>query len=367
MAKKGERIVVGMSGGVDSAVAALILKEQGYDVIGVFMKNWDEVDENGICSADEDYTYVRQVCDKIGIPYYSVNFVKEYEKRVFSYFIDEYKKGRTPNPDVMCNKEIKFAAFLDFAMKLDAKFLVTGHYAQIGNKNGSYQLLRGKDNNKDQSYFLYTLGQEQLSRAMFPVGDIEKKEVRRLAHKADLPNADRRDSTGICFIGERDFKKFLMTYIPAQPGDMVDVVTQKVVGKHDGLMFHTLGQRKGLGIGGMKTGSDLPWFTVGKDLERNVLLVAQGEHPMLYSDMCIVADLSWVAGVMPSLEFDCAVKTRYRQADINCNVKIINDTAEVYFDKPVRAVTPGQHAVFYDGETCLGGGIIDTKNQADLS
>ncbi len=361
MGMNKDRIVVGMSGGVDSAVAALLLKEQGHEVIGVFMKNWDEVDENGVCSADEDYTYVRQVCDKIGIPYYSVNFVKEYETRVFSYFLDEYRKGRTPNPDVMCNKEIKFAAFLDFAMKLDAKFLATGHYAQIGNNGGKYQLLRGKDGNKDQSYFLYTLGQHQLSRAMFPVGGLDKKDVRRLAKEADLPNADRKDSTGICFIGERDFKKFLMSYLPAQPGDMVDVVSKKVVGRHDGLMFHTLGQRKGLGIGGMNTGSNEPWFAVGKDLILNRLLVAQGEHPMLYSDMCVVTDLSWVAGEVPSEEFECAVKTRYRQKDIPCTVKICKETAEVYFKNPVRAVTPGQHAVFYDGEVCLGGGIIDMK------
>ncbi len=361
MGNKKDRIVVGMSGGVDSAVAAHLLKQQGHEVIGVFMKNWDEVDENGVCSADEDYTYVRQVCDKIGIPYYSVNFVKEYEQRVFSYFLDEYRRGRTPNPDVMCNKEIKFAAFLDFAMKLDAKFLATGHYAQIGNEGGEYQLLRGVDKNKDQSYFLYTLGQNQLSRAMFPVGGMEKKQVRRIAHEAKLPNADRKDSTGICFIGERDFKKFLMTYLPAQPGDMVDVVSGKVVGKHDGLMYHTLGQRKGLGIGGMNTGSDLPWFAVGKDLEQNRLLVAQGEHPMLYSDMCAVTDLSWVAEQAPASEFVCAVKTRYRQADIPCRVKVIGETAEVYFENPVRAVTPGQHAVFYDGKICLGGGIIDSK------
>ena len=361
MGSNDTRIVVGMSGGVDSAVAALLLKQQGYDVIGVFMKNWDEVDENGVCSADEDYTFVRKVCDKIDIPYYSVNFVKEYEQRVFSYFLDEYKRGRTPNPDVMCNKEIKFAAFLDFAMKLDAKFLATGHYAQIGNEGGAYQLLRGKDKGKDQSYFLYTLGQNQLSRAMFPVGGIEKKQVRRIAHEAGLPNADRKDSTGICFIGERDFKKFLMEYLPAQPGDMVDVVSGKTVGRHDGLMYHTLGQRRGLGIGGRNTGSDEPWFAVGKDLERNVLLVAQGEHPMLYSEMCTVTDLSWVAGDAPAKELDCAVKTRYRQADIPCKVKITGDIAEVYFSNPVRAVTPGQHAVFYDGKVCLGGGIIDSK------
>ena len=361
MANKKTRIVVGMSGGVDSAVAALVLHNKGYDVIGVFMKNWDEVDENGVCTADEDYTYVRKVCDKIGIPYYSVNFVKEYEQRVFNYFLEEYKRGRTPNPDVMCNKEIKFAAFLDFAMKLDAKFLATGHYAQIGNEGGECQLLRGRDKGKDQSYFLYTLGREQLGRAMFPVGGMEKKEVRRIAHEAELPNADRKDSTGICFIGERDFKKFLMAYLPAQPGDMVDVVSGKVVGRHDGLMFHTLGQRKGLGIGGRNTGSDLPWFAVEKDLEHNVLLVAQGEHPMLYSGMCTVTDLSWVAGDAPAAEFECAVKTRYRQADISCKVKINDGIAEVHFASPVRSVTPGQHAVFYREEVCLGGGIIESK------
>jgi tRNA-specific 2-thiouridylase len=359
MENRKERVVVGMSGGVDSAVAALLLKRQGYDVLGVFMKNWDEEDENGICTADEDYTYVRQVCDTIDIPYYSVNFVKEYEQRVFSYFLDEYKKGRTPNPDVMCNKEIKFAAFLDFAMKLEAKYLATGHYARLGKTGDSFNLLRGKDNNKDQSYFLYTLGQKQLSKVMFPVGEIDKSEVRRIAREAKLPNADRKDSTGICFIGERDFKKFLLSYIPAQPGDMVDVMSGRVVGRHDGLMFHTLGQRKGLGIGGQKTGSDLPWFAVGKDLKNNVLLVAQGEHPMLYSKSCEVTDLSWVAGNPPAEEFNCTVKTRYRQADINCSIKLTDRGAKITFDKEVRAVTPGQHAVFYNSEICLGGGIID--------
>jgi tRNA-specific 2-thiouridylase len=358
MENRKERVVVGMSGGVDSAVAALLLKRQGYDVLGVFMKNWDEEDENGICTADEDYTYVRQVCDTIDIPYYSVNFVKEYEQRVFSYFLDEYKKGRTPNPDVMCNKEIKFAAFLDFAMKLDANYLATGHYARLGKTDDTFNLLRGKDNNKDQSYFLYTLGQKQLSKVMFPVGEIEKPEVRRIAHEAKLPNADRKDSTGICFIGERDFKKFLLNYIPAQPGDMVDVVSGRKVGQHDGLMFHTLGQRKGLGIGGQKTGSDLPWFAVGKDLKNNVLLVAQGEHPMLYSNSCEVTDISWVAGTPPAEEFNCTVKTRYRQADINCSVKLTDGVAKISFANKVRAVTPGQHAVLYDGEKCLGGGII---------
>lgn len=360
MDNRKERVVIGMSGGVDSAVAALLLKRQGYDVLGVFMKNWDEEDENGICTADEDYTYVRQVCDTIDIPYYSVNFVKEYEQRVFSYFLDEYKKGRTPNPDVMCNKEIKFAAFLDFAMKLDAKYLATGHYARLGKTGDVFNLLRGKDNNKDQSYFLYTLGQSQLSKVMFPIGDIDKPEVRKIAREAKLPNADRKDSTGICFIGERDFKKFLLSYIPAQPGDMVDVVSGRIVGKHDGLMFHTLGQRKGLGIGGQKTGSDLPWFAVGKDLKNNVLLVAQGEHPMLYSKSCKATDISWVSGSAPAEEFDCTVKTRYRQADINCRVTLTDAGADILFDKEVRAVTPGQHAVFYDGEICLGGGIIDT-------
>ncbi len=354
------RVVVGMSGGVDSAVAALLLKRQGYDVLGVFMRNWDEKDENGVCSADEDYTYVRQVCDKIDIPYYSVNFVKEYKERVFSYFLDEYKKGRTPNPDVICNKEIKFKAFLDFAMKLEAKYLATGHYARAAISNGRHALLRGKDNNKDQSYFLYTLGQSQLSRVMFPVGDIQKSEVRKIAKEAILPNAERRDSMGICFIGERDFKKFLLNYIPAQPGDIVDVNTSKVIGFHDGLMFHTLGQRKGLGIGGQKTGSDLPWFVAGKNIKDNILLAAQGEHPMLYSSKCVLTDLSWVNGNAPSDIFSCTVKTRYRQKDIECSIKLTADKAEVMFEKPTKAVTPGQHAVFYDGDICLGGGIIDS-------
>jgi len=351
------RVVVGMSGGVDSSVAALLLKEQGYEVIGLFMKNWDDSDESGVCSADEDYTYVRSVCNQIDIPYYTVNFQKEYWDRVFMYFLDEYKCGRTPNPDVMCNKEIKFKAFLEKALHLEADFLATGHYAQVKGDNEGYYLCRGVDANKDQTYFLYTLGQYQLSKTLFPIGNMAKKQVRAIADRAGLSSAKRKDSTGICFIGERDFKQFLQNYLPAKPGKIL-TLDGAVKGSHDGLMYYTLGQRKGLGIGGPGE----PWFVVKKDLERNILYVAQGQdHRALYSEGLNATELSWVSGNPPGSTFECTAKFRYRQPDQVVSVEIKSEKeCVVRFAHPQRAITPGQAVVFYKGDNCLGGGTIDT-------
>ncbi|HHU60727.1 MAG TPA: tRNA 2-thiouridine(34) synthase MnmA [Natronincola sp.] len=349
------RVVIGMSGGVDSSVAALVLKEAGYDVIGVFMKNWDEVDEHGICTADADYDDVRRVCDQIDIPYYTVNFEKEYWDRVFVYFLNEYRNGRTPNPDVMCNKEIKFKAFLEKAMHLEADFLATGHYSRIGEEQDKFTLLRGLDQNKDQSYFLYTLGQEQLSRSLFPIGHLDKDQVRQKALRANLVTAKKKDSTGICFIGEKNFKEFLLQYLPAQPGDM-RTLDGELKGRHDGLMFHTLGQRKGLGIGG----EGEPWFVVGKELETNTLLVAQGQdHPALFSVGLSANELSWVKGDAPGESWECTAKFRYRQPDQKVRVKLTETGVDVVFYQKQRAITPGQAVVFYDGDVCLGGGTIE--------
>ncbi len=349
------RVVVGMSGGVDSSVAALVLKEAGYDVIGIFMKNWDEVDEGGFCAADADYDDVRRVCEQIGIPYYSVNFEREYWDRVFVYFLNEYKKGRTPNPDVMCNKEIKFKAFLEKALHLDADFLATGHYAQVGRGHDSFQLLRGRDGNKDQSYFLYVLGQEQLAKTLFPIGHLTKREVRQIAKRAGLATADKKDSTGICFIGEKDFKEFLGQYLPAQPGEM-RTPDGLFMGRHDGLMYYTLGQRKGLGIGG----EGEPWFVAGKDLVSNTLLVVQGhDHPALFSRGLTALDLHWIGGRPPAQRFECTAKFRYRQADQAVTVELSEDGAKVKFHKKQRAITPGQAVVFYQDTVCLGGGTIE--------
>lgn len=355
---KDTKVVIGMSGGVDSSVAALLLKEQGYDVVGIFMKNWDETDDLGYCTSAEDYEDVRRVCDQIGIPYYSVNFEKEYWDRVFTYFLDEYKNGRTPNPDVMCNKEIKFKAFLDHAMKLGADYLATGHYAQVDYNDGEYRLLRGADNNKDQTYFLNQLNQYQVSKAMFPVGHLQKKELRKIAEEANLATATKKDSTGICFIGERDFKEFLSNYLPAQPGEIRSLDGQ-VKGTHDGLMHYTLGQRKGLGIGGSGTGQ--PWFVASKDLEKNILYVVQGDdHSSLYTFGLIATDINWISKKEIPSNFRCTAKFRYRQKDQGVTVHIQSDnTCKVMFDEPQKAITPGQAVVFYDGDICLGGAIID--------
>ena len=355
---KDIKVVVGMSGGVDSSVAAWLLKQQGYDVMGVFMKNWEEKDEFGYCTAAEDYEDVRRVCDQIGIPYYTVNFEKEYWDRVFAYFLYEYKRGRTPNPDVLCNKEIKFKAFLDYALKIGADYLATGHYARVDYYDGEYHLLRGLDNNKDQTYFLCTLGQYQLSKAMFPIGHLPKTEVRQIAAEAGLQTAKKKDSTGLCFIGERNFKDFLSNFLPAQPGE-IRTYEGEVKGKHDGLMYYTLGQRKGLGIGGAGTGE--PWFVAEKDIKNNILYVVQGEHdPRLYSSGLLATDLHWVTGGTMEQSFKCTAKFRYRQPDQGVVVSLQEDnTCRVIFDIPQKAVTPGQEVVFYRGEECLGGGTID--------
>lgn len=353
---KDIRVVVGMSGGVDSSVAALLLKEQGYDVVGIFMKNWDDTDEFGVCTATEDFDDVVRVCNQLDIPYYAVNFEKQYWDKVFTYFLDEYKAGRTPNPDVMCNKEIKFKAFLDHALSLGADYLATGHYARVRINNGRYEMLRGVDDNKDQTYFLNQLSTDVLEKVMFPLGEIPKSRVREIALENELVTATKKDSTGICFIGERNFKDFLKEYIPAQPGDM-RTMDGVVKGRHEGLMYYTLGQRQGLGIGG----SGDPWFVVGKNLRENVLYVEQGfANDKLYSDGLIATDVNWINPDVIRDNFTCTAKFRYRQQDSDVKVTLLED-GKVYVDfaERERAVTPGQAVVFYDGDICLGGGTID--------
>lgn len=360
MTKNKTRVVVGMSGGVDSSVTAWVLKEAGYDVIGLFMKNWDDTDEFGHCTATEDFADVRTVCAQIGIPYYSVNFEREYYDKVFTYFLDEYRKGRTPNPDVMCNREIKFGEFLNKAKQLGADYIATGHYAQLTVTEQDVQLQRGADPNKDQTYFLYAVTKDQLRQAMFPIGHMQKAEVRKIAEQIGLATAKKKDSTGICFIGEKNFRQFLSEYLPANPGE-IRSLDDEVLGKHHGLMYYTLGQRQGLGIGGR--GSGEPWFVVKKDLAKNVLYVAQGhDHPTLYSKGLIATDLNWIGAeeAFPTRPFTCTAKTRYRQKDQEVLVTPQpNGTVKVEFDQPQRAVTPGQSVVFYQEERCLGGGIID--------
>ncbi|MFD1989199.1 tRNA 2-thiouridine(34) synthase MnmA [Paenibacillus nicotianae] len=360
-AKADTRVVVGMSGGVDSSVTALLLKQQGYDVIGIFMKNWDDTDEFGHCTAEEDSEDVRRVCEQIGIPYYTVNFEKEYFDKVFTYFLDEYKRGRTPNPDVMCNREIKFGEFLNKALDLGADYVATGHYARVIEKDGVFQLLRGIDNGKDQTYFLNALNQKQLSKTMFPIGHLPKPEVRRIAEEAGLYTAKKKDSTGVCFIGERNFREFLSGYLPAKSGKMVDIATGEVKGDHDGLMYYTLGQRQGLGIGGSGNGN--PWFVADKDLEQNILYVVQGDqHPSLYSTGLIASVMNWIDGSehAPGTTLHCVAKFRYRQPDQGVTLTWQADgNVRVQFDEPQKAITPGQAVVFYDGELCLGGGTID--------
>ena len=353
--KKDTKVVVGISGGVDSSVAALLLKEEGYDVVGIFMKNWDETDENGVCTAEEDYEDAVKVANQIGIPYYAINFEKEYYDRVFTYFLNEYKKGRTPNPDIMCNKEIKFKAFLAYAKKLGADYIATGHYARVDRSTDETIMLRGLDNNKDQTYFLSQLSQDQIKDVLFPVGNLQKSEVRDIAHKYKLATADKKDSTGICFIGERNFNEFLSNYLPAKPGNIVDTKGD-ILGKHDGLMYHTIGQRRGLGIGG----DGEAWFVCGKDLDKNELIVCQGaNNPLLFSNRLLASEFSTFSKKKLPEEFTCTAKFRYRQKDINAKVKILSkDQVEVTYD-PTKAVTPGQAAVFYQGEICLGSAIID--------
>lgn len=360
MTNKDTTVVVGMSGGVDSSVTAKLLLEQGYNVVGIFMKNWDDTDEFGVCTATEDYEDVRLVAEEIGIPYYSVNFEKEYHDRVFSYFLEEYKKGRTPNPDVMCNKEIKFKAFLDHAMKLGADYVATGHYARVTHDGDHVEMLRGVDNNKDQTYFLNQLSKEQLSRVMFPLGHLEKPEVRELAHKYDLATKDKKDSTGICFIGERDFKTFLSSYLPANPGRMINMETGEDKGSHDGLMYYTIGQRQGLGIGG----DGGPYFVAGKNLETNELYVVQGDHHEALNSTSLLASEVNFINPMPET-FECTAKFRYRQKDVPVSVRRTgDDQLEVSYDT-ATAVTPGQAVVLYDGDRVIGGATIDTVLRDD--
>ncbi|NLJ63787.1 MAG: tRNA 2-thiouridine(34) synthase MnmA [Christensenellaceae bacterium] len=349
------RVIVGMSGGVDSSVAALLLKRQGYDVTGVFMKNWEEKNDEGVCSSEQDWEDVRHVCDKIDIPYYSVNFTEEYYERVFKIFLEAYGKGFTPNPDVLCNKEIKFKAFLDFALKSGAEKIATGHFVRTNNLG---ELIKGVDKNKDQSYFLYMLKKSQLKKSLFPVGGLTKEEVRKIALGAGIPVYNKKDSTGICFIGERNFKKFLMEYFPAQKGPMI-TDTGETVGEHDGLMFYTIGQRKGLGIGGRGDGRS--FFVVGKDIKNNALIVAQGEdHPLLFSNSAKIEDITWIDDIAPieneALEF--SAKFRYRQKDQDVILTYSGTSGIVECKKPQRALTPGQSVVFYKGDVCLGGGIL---------
>lgn len=358
------RVVVGMSGGVDSSVSALLMHRAGHEVIGVFMNNWEEKDPQGVCTSEQEWADARAVCEQIGIPYYSVNFAKEYRERVFSLFLDEYRKGRTPNPDVLCNREIKFNVFLDFAEKLGAEKLVTGHFANIGQQDGEYQLLRAADENKDQTYFLYMINQRALSKAMFPVGNLVKEQVRDIAREAGIPVSDKKDSTGVCFIGERNFKQFLGNYLPAQPGDMVST-EGKVVGHHDGLMYYTLGQRRGLGIGG--SGDGRRWFVVKKDLVNNVLVVEQGEDsPLLYTHHAIGSETTWLADHPPIADgqaLDCQVRLRHRQPLQQCRLILRNGQAFMEFPDAQRAVTPGQSAVFYQDRVCLGGAIVDATER----
>lgn len=358
-----KKVIVGMSGGVDSSVSAWLLQQQGYQVTGLFMKNWEEDDDTEYCSAAADLADAQAVCDKLGIELLTVNFAAEYWDNVFALFLEEYKAGRTPNPDILCNKEIKFKAFLEYAAEdLGADYIATGHYVRRRDINGTTQLLRGLDGNKDQSYFLYTLSHDQVAQSLFPVGELEKPEVRRIAEELDLITAKKKDSTGICFIGERKFRDFLARYLPAKPGPIITVDGQEI-GQHDGLMYHTLGQRKGLRIGGTRDGSEEPWYVVDKDVENNLLIVAQGhEHPRLMSVGLIAQQLDWVSREPLAQPVRCVVKTRYRQEDIPCTVTPLGeDKISVRFDIPVAAVTPGQSAVFYQDEVCLGGGIIEAR------
>lgn len=354
------RVVVGISGGVDSSVAAYLLKQQGHEVIGLFMVNWEEID--GTCTAETDYEDVKRVCNKIGIPYYSVNYAKEYYDRVFKHFLEEYKRGRTPNPDVLCNREIKFGPFLEQARRLGADMIATGHYCKKIEKDGKYYLAKSHDLNKDQSYFLNQLSQSQLQSVLFPLAEIDKPEVRRIAAELELSTATKKDSTGICFIGERNFKNFLKNYLPAMPGDIVDLEGNKV-GRHDGLMYYTLGQRRGLNIGGRKGGNGERWFVVKKDLDKNLLIVSQGEEDELFSDGLYASEMNWIPCVPDKKEFDCFAKFRYRQPDQAVKVTVLDDkNIKVDFAEPQRAITPGQYAVLYDADgLCLGGGVIDSS------
>jgi tRNA-specific 2-thiouridylase len=359
-----KRIVVGMSGGVDSSVAALLLKQQGHDVVGLFMKNWEDDDDDRYCASREDLVDAVSVAERIGIEIEAVNFSTEYKDRVFSEFLSEYQAGRTPNPDVLCNAEIKFRAFLDHALGLGADYIATGHYAQVREVDGLYQLLKAEDGTKDQSYFLYRLNQRQLAKTLFPLGGLYKREVRDIAKREGLPNHDKRDSTGICFIGERPFREFLNRYLPADPGHIYSL-DGRLVGRHMGLMFYTIGQRQGLGIGGQRDGEGDAWYVVDKDLKRNRLLVVQGrENRALYSNRLSALNLSWISGSLPHCNWVYGAKTRYRQKDAPCTIVEVDEQCCVIdFAEPQWAVTPGQSVVVYESRVCLGGGIIEAAQK----
>ncbi|MBT6332305.1 MAG: tRNA 2-thiouridine(34) synthase MnmA [Halieaceae bacterium] len=352
-------VIVGMSGGVDSSVAALLLRDQGYRVEGLFMKNWDEDDGTDYCTAKEDLADAEAVAASLGIKLHSANFAAEYWDGVFEHFLAEYQSGRTPNPDILCNREIKFRAFLDYATELGADFIATGHYVRRDESGERTALLKGLDPDKDQSYFLHQVGHRELSRSLFPVGDLAKPEVRKIAEQAGLTTARKKDSTGICFIGERRFKDFLQQYLPAQPGVIEDINGQ-ALGEHQGLMYHTIGQRQGLGIGGLADRNAAPWYVVEKHVERNVLIVAQGnDHPRLYKHSLHASTLFWISEQAPAFPLQCTAKVRYRQPDQNCVVTKTASGFLVEFDVPQRAITPGQSVVFYHNDTCMGGGIIE--------
>ncbi len=357
------RVIVGMSGGVDSSVAALLLMQQGYQVEGLFMKNWEEDDETEYCTARADLADAQSVSDRLGIRLHTANFSAEYWDGVFQHFLDEYQAGRTPNPDILCNREIKFKAFLEYALALGADFIATGHYVRRRQDQGQTLLLKGLDPNKDQSYFLSAVNESCLERSLFPIGDLEKTQVRAIASAAGLVTSGKKDSTGICFIGERKFRDFLQQYLPALPGD-IESVDAELLGRHQGLMYHTYGQRQGLGIGGLRHHSEEPWYVVGKDMHRNVLIVAQGnDHPALFSSGLIASQLVWINNQIPVLPMSCTAKIRYRQQDQVCEVSLTDKNnphqVTVKFTCAQRAVTPGQAIVFYQGELCLGGAVIE--------
>jgi tRNA-specific 2-thiouridylase len=363
---ESKRIVVGLSGGVDSSVAALLLQQQGYQVEGLFMKNWEEDDSAEYCSAAEDLKHAQAVADRLHIPLHTVNFSAEYWDRVFTYFLDEYRAGRTPNPDVLCNREIKFRAFLDYAREsLCAAHIATGHYAAMEQRQDGCHLIRALDEDKDQTYFLYLLDQSQLCPTLFPLGGLQKQQVREIAEQAGFPNYKKKDSTGICFIGERKFREFLQRYLPAQPGQIV-TPDDEVIGEHQGLMYYTLGQRQGLGIGGRQDAAEAPWYVVGKDLERNRLIAAQGhDHPMLLCHSLVAGQIHWIAGDAPGLPLTCQARIRHRQPLQACKIEPqLNEQCQVVFEKAQRAVTPGQAIVFYQGRECLGGGTIELAHKA---